>query len=64
MANYVEEHDPFMAAPDFEDYLRAQEDVANVYGNRTEWMRRVVKNVANMAPFSSDETIRRCARDV
>jgi starch phosphorylase len=64
IAAYVEDHDPFMVAPDFDDYLRAQEEVTSVYRNPSEWMRRVVQNISNMAPFSSDETIRRYARDV
>ncbi len=64
MAAYLREHDPFLVCADFDDYLRVQEEVAQVYVDRAEWMRRVVWNVSRMAPFSSDETIRRYARDI
>ena len=56
--------DPFLACADFDDYLRCQDEVAKVYRDQPDWMRRVVQNIAGMAPFSSDETIRRYARDI
>ncbi|HVU04372.1 MAG TPA: glycogen/starch/alpha-glucan phosphorylase [Polyangiaceae bacterium] len=64
MAEYVRRQDPFLVAADFDDYLRVQDEVSATYRDRPEWMRRVVRNVAGMGPFSSDETIRRYARDI
>jgi len=64
IAEYLERHDPFMVAADFDDYIRVQDEVSAAYADRSGWMRRVVANIAKMAPFSSDETIRRYARDV
>jgi starch phosphorylase len=64
LGRYLVEHDPFLACADFDDYIRCQDEVAKVYGNQPEWLRRVVQNISGMAPFSSDETIRRYARDI
>jgi starch phosphorylase len=64
LARYLIESDPFLTCADFDDYLRCQDEVAKVYRNQPEWMRRVVHNIGGMAPFSSDETIRRYARDI
>jgi len=64
MARYLEEHDPFLVCADFDDYARCEEEAASQYRDRAEWMRRVIRNIAGMGPFSSDETIRRYARDI
>jgi starch phosphorylase len=64
LARYLVEHDPFLACADFDDYIRCQDEVAKVYRNQPVWMRKVVQNIAGMGPFSSDETIRRYARDI
>ncbi|HVW28781.1 MAG TPA: glycogen/starch/alpha-glucan phosphorylase [Polyangiaceae bacterium] len=64
LARYLVESDPFLSCADFDDYLRCQDEVTKVYRDHPEWMRRVVHNIAAMAPFSSDETIRRYARDI
>jgi len=64
IAQYLEQYDPFMACADFDDYLRCQAEVEAVYRDRRAWMQKVVQNVAGMGRFSSDETIRRYARDI
>jgi starch phosphorylase len=64
LARYLVEQDPFLACADFDDYVRCHDDVAKVYRNQPAWMRKVVHNIAGMGPFSSDETIRRYARDI
>jgi starch phosphorylase len=64
MAAYLEEHDPFLVCADFDDYSRAMAEASAAYRDRSEWMRRVVKNIAGMASFSSDATIARYARDI
>jgi starch phosphorylase len=64
IADYLERRDPFMACADFDDYLRCQTEAEAVYRDRRAWMTKVVQNVAAMGRFSSDETIRRYARDI
>jgi starch phosphorylase len=64
LGRYLVEQDPFLACADFDDYVRCQDEVAKMYRNQPVWMRKVVQNMAGMGPFSSDETIRRYARDI
>jgi starch phosphorylase len=64
LATYLEAHDPFLVCADFDEYVACQDVVARTYRDRAEWMRRVVRNIGGMGPFSSDETIRRYTRDI
>lgn len=56
--------DPYLHLIDLEDYLRCQNDVAQVYLNRKEWTRRAILNVAGMGKFSSDRAIKEYASDI
>jgi glycogen phosphorylase len=64
IADYLEHHDPFLCCADFDDYVACQDRVGAAYRDRPTWMHKVVMNVARLGTFSSDETIRRYARDI
>ncbi|MBM4361145.1 MAG: glycogen/starch/alpha-glucan phosphorylase [Deltaproteobacteria bacterium] len=64
LARYLEERDPYLVCADFDDYVRVQDDVEAAFRLPEVWSERVVRNISAMAPFSSDETIRRYARDI
>ena len=49
--------DPFCVCADFEDYSRAQSVVDTTWGNREEWNRRSLINIARSGFFSSDRSI-------
>ena len=49
--------DPFCVCADFADYCRAQNVVDNTWGNREEWNRRSLMNIARSGFFSSDRSI-------
>jgi glycogen phosphorylase len=51
------ESDPFCVCADFSDYCRAQNVVDNTWGNRMEWNRRSLINIARSGFFSSDRSI-------
>lgn len=51
------ESDPFCVCADFSDYCRAQNVVDNTWGNRKEWNRRSLINIARSGFFSSDRSI-------
>jgi starch phosphorylase len=57
-------HDYFMLAADFGDYLARQRDVAAAYRDRKRWFRSAVLNTANVGFFSSDRTIRSYDREI
>jgi starch phosphorylase len=52
------QHDYFMIAADFSEYLASQRDVGAAYRDRKRWFRSAVMNTANVGFFSSDRTIR------
>lgn len=51
------ENDPFCVCADFADYSRAQTVVDTTWGNRKEWNRRSLINIARSGFFSSDRSI-------
>ncbi len=51
------ENDPFCVCADFADYCRAQIVVDTTWGNRKEWNRRSLINIARSGFFSSDRSI-------
>ena len=57
-------HDPYMLMADFDDYARAQADVAALWGDPAAWDRKAILNTARAGWFSSDRTIREYASDI
>ena len=49
--------DPFCVCADFADYCRAQNVVDTTWGNREEWNRKSLINIARSGFFSSDRSI-------
>ena len=49
--------DPFCVCADFADYCRAQTVVDTTWGNREEWNRKSLMNIARSGFFSSDRSI-------
>ena len=64
VASYVRQHDPYLIAADFADYLACQARVERAYLDRAGWMHKVVKNIAHSGTFSSDRTISEYAREI
>jgi starch phosphorylase len=50
--------DPFFVLVDFQDYLRAQDQVSQVWADRQRWNRMSLLNTARTGFFSSDRSIR------
>jgi starch phosphorylase len=57
MIDNLMEDDPFCVCADFADYCRAQIVVDTTWGNRKEWNRRSLINIARSGFFSSDRSI-------
>jgi starch phosphorylase len=62
--NGIREHDWFMIAADFDSYSAAQRAVDAWRTDRPSWRSAAIRNVARIAWFSSDRTIREYARDI
>ena len=58
------DEDRFLVLADFDDYARAQGEVANAYLNPEKWWKASIINVARMGFFSSDRTIAGYAKDI
>jgi len=56
--------DHFFLLADYASYVACQERVATTYGDESAWTRKAILNVANMATFSSDRTIRQYADEI
>jgi starch phosphorylase len=56
--------DPFFVLADFDDYLRAQGEVDQAWGDRQRWNRMSVLNAARTGFFSSDRSIREYAQRI
>ena len=63
LQNLIHE-DPFFVFADFEDYLRAQDDVSRAWADRSRWNRMSVLNTARNGFFSSDRSIREYSRRI
>ncbi|CAL5225473.1 g8295 [Coccomyxa viridis] len=57
-------NDWFLVAPDFTDYMRAQDDVDKIYQDQDEWTRRSILYTAGSGFFSSDRTIKQYADEI
>jgi len=56
--------DHFLLLADYASYVACQERVAATYRDESAWTRKSILNVANMAKFSSDRTIRQYADEI
>ncbi len=50
--------DPYMCLLDFDDYMRAHEDIQKAYEDRKRWNTMSVENIAKAARFAADRSIR------
>ncbi|MGE0289447.1 MAG: glycogen/starch/alpha-glucan phosphorylase [Bradyrhizobium sp.] len=64
IAEAIRFHDPYMVAADFDSYYEAQRSVDARWQVMPAWTRASILNVARMAWFSSDRTIREYAEDI
>ncbi|KAG7516456.1 glycogen phosphorylase, muscle form [Solea senegalensis] len=64
IVNMLMHHDRFKVFADYEDYIKCQEKVNELYRNPKEWTKKVIHNIAGCGKFSSDRTIAQYAREI
>lgn len=57
-------NDEFFVLRDFENYIKAQKKVNNLYKDKNKWNEMSLINIANSGIFSTDRTISEYARDI
>lgn len=56
--------DRYCLIADLPDFIRVNAEAVKVYQDKQQWNRMSLANIANMGKFSSDETIKRYAKDI
>jgi starch phosphorylase len=56
--------DHYMHLADFSAYMRADQQLVALYGDRDAWTRKVIANIASSGTFSSDRTIAQYANEI
>ena len=56
--------DPYFVLADFEDYKRAQKDLAEAYKDKTRWNRMALINIAKAGCFSADRSVTEYAENI
>lgn len=56
--------DNYCLIADFPDYIRVMQEMETAYADSLGWAARSLANIAGMADFSSDETIKRYAHEI
>jgi starch phosphorylase len=64
LTNALRHHDYYMLAADFDDYFATQRRIDQLWMSGSDWTGVSIRNIANMAWFSSDRTITEYAQDV
>lgn len=62
--SFLEKNDEYFVLKDFKAYCEAQKEIAKRYGNKSDWLRASVVNIAQSGYFSSDRTIEQYANDI
>jgi starch phosphorylase len=57
-------HDTFMTLADYRSYVDCQQQVGEVWGDKSHWDQMSILNVARMGKFSSDRSIREYAERI
>lgn len=60
----IDDGDHYLHLADLPSYLAAQDDVSRAFGDRLEWSRKAIRNVARVSRFSSDRTIAEYASEI
>uniref|UniRef100_A0AAQ4S0Y1 Alpha-1,4 glucan phosphorylase n=1 Tax=Gasterosteus aculeatus aculeatus TaxID=481459 RepID=A0AAQ4S0Y1_GASAC len=64
LVSMLMQHDRFKVFADYEEYIKCQERVSELYKDPKEWTKMVIHNIAGCGKFSSDRTISQYAREI
>lgn len=64
LVNVIRNHDRFYVCADYEDYIRAQDKVNELYLDQDAWNKKCLINIASSGKFSTDRTITDYATEI
>jgi len=64
VVDYLCNHDPYLICADFDAYIAAHEQAAQIYSEPARWDAMVARNIARAGKFSSDRAIRQYASEI
>jgi starch phosphorylase len=64
IANALRHHDYYVVTSDFDSYFETQRRIDQAWQSASTWMQMSIRNIANMAWFSSDRSICEYAEDI
>ena len=62
--NHKDPADPYMCLADFHDYVRAQRDVSAIYGDKAQFNKMSLVNIAKAGFFSADRAVEEYAQNI
>ena len=57
-------NDEYLLLADFDSYVKAREEIQRRYGDRGQWAKSCLVNIAKSGYFSSDRTIQQYASEI
>ncbi|NLN49453.1 MAG: glycogen/starch/alpha-glucan phosphorylase, partial [Clostridiales bacterium] len=57
-------NDEYFVLKDFDSYVKAQDNIDEMYKDKNSWNRKALINIANSGRFSSDRTILEYANEI
>lgn len=62
--NHLIDEDKYFVLKDFNSYLETHKKIDSLYCDRDRWNSMVIKNIAKSGSFSSDNTVRKYAKEI
>ncbi len=60
----ITHNDEYYALKDFHSFIEAQKKADKLYGDKEEWNKKSLINIANSGPFSADYAVQRYAKEI
>ncbi|CAD5225177.1 unnamed protein product [Bursaphelenchus okinawaensis] len=64
LVNVIKNHDRFYVCADYEDFIKTQDKVNELYLDQEAWNKKCLINIASSGKFSTDRTISEYAKDI
>ncbi|NMM62307.1 glycogen/starch/alpha-glucan phosphorylase [Clostridium sp. P21] len=63
-SSLLEKNDEYFVLKDFDSYVNAQDNIDKLYRDKNKWQEMCIMNISKSGIFSSDNTIKKYAKDI